>query len=74
MDYEPTASDKRDALLREFSNVGYGMQDPIDLQTLDGIIRQKSVVFAQLGCQVQPRYHERALQENPKEPRWHNYP
>jgi hypothetical protein len=34
---------KREMLMKELSNVGYGMNDPITLDALTGILNQKSV-------------------------------
>lgn len=47
MEQDLTRGQKETLLVRELSNVGYGLMDPIDLQALSAILKQKSVVDGQ---------------------------
>lgn len=55
MDSEFNRGDKESMLVKELSNVGYGLLDPIDLNSLTAILKQKSVGAGQPGRKNGPR-------------------
>jgi hypothetical protein len=55
MEQDLTRGQKETLLVRELSNVGYGMMDPIDLQSLSAILKQKSVGESYPGRSNGPR-------------------
>ena len=72
MDQDLSRAQKESLLVRELSNVGYGLMDPIGQEALTAILKQKSVIAPNLGREDGPRDRWGAFQQNSNEP-WWNY-
>jgi hypothetical protein len=55
MDQDLSRAQKESLLVRELSNVGYGLMDPIGQEALTAILKQKSVIAPNLGREDGPR-------------------
>jgi hypothetical protein len=49
MNQELSQARKQQLLTQELSNVGHGLLDPVGIDTLEGYIKQKSVVIFNAG-------------------------